>query len=246
MHLIGDTHTLGTLFKIIDSNNLRDSNLIHVGDFGLGFVSIAQDLKNLELIDEMLMETNNRLYVIRGNHDNPIFWDKSKGLNLPKLHNLVLVEDYSVFKIEDKNVLFVGGAISIDRQPRKEDFPYPSWWEDETFKYDPLKLDKAIVKAGNIDIVVTHTAPSFCKPRKGSKSSIVDHYAVIEKAHGNNLCEELDKERLNVDELYNDLITHYKKTPSHWFYGHFHSSWKEKISKINFVLLGINEVYEVK
>ena len=111
MYFIGDTHGMRPVFSIVDRFKIEKSNLIHVGDFGLGFVSIMQDVKNLEVIDEMLIDTQNKLFVVRGNHDNPIFWDKSKGLNLPKLHNIHLVDDYSVLDIENKKILCVGGGI---------------------------------------------------------------------------------------------------------------------------------------
>src|SRR5688572_8861392 len=142
MYLIGDTHSMRKVLHMIHDNNWTGQNLVHVGDFGLGFVSMEQDIKNLEAVDEALMDTGNHLYVIRGNHDNPIFWDKSKGVNLPKLRHLHLIDDYTVCNIEGKNILFVGGAISIDRRPRMDDVPWPSWWADEVFKYDPIKLDK--------------------------------------------------------------------------------------------------------
>jgi len=244
MYIIGDTHGLRPVFSIIDKHKLQDQNLIHVGDLGLGFVSIEQDINNLKTIDEMLIETNNHLYVIRGNHDNPIFWNKSKGLNLPKLHNFHLVDDYTVIKIENKNILFVGGAISIDRRPRMDDVPYPSWWADEIFKYDKIKLDKAIANL-NVDIVITHTAPSFCYPKGVGNVDIVDYYHVIEAQHGIDLKQELMTERLQVSMLYHDLTSLCKQNPTHWFYGHFHSTKKQKIDNIEFNLLNINELYKV-
>lgn len=244
MLLIGDTHGLRPVFNIIDKHRIENQNLVHVGDFGLGFVSVEQDIKNLLLMDEMLVETNNKLYVIRGNHDNPIFWDKSKGLNLPRFHNLYLVDDYTVMKIEEKNVLFVGGATSIDRRPRMEDLPWPSWWKDEVFQYDEEKLGKLFNKDIKIDVVVTHTAPSFCHPI-GSKNDLVDAYVAIEKSHEEDLRFELEHERGLVDKLYSELTVFYNQRPSHWFYGHFHSSKETKKDGTLFRLLNINEVYEL-
>lgn len=244
MYFIGDTHGLKPVFTIIDKHKFNDEKLIHVGDFGLGFNEIGYDIKNLLLTDEMLLDTNNHLYVIRGNHDNPIFWNKRYGLNLPKLHNLHLLDDFTVKTIEGKNILFAGGAISIDRRPRMEDYPNPTWWVDEEFKYQRLKLDEAVTKFKNIDIVVTHTAPDFCHPTD-SNVEIVNHYHSIESLHGRNLKGELQKERMEVTEMYNDLTLHYKKIPSHWFYGHFHSTKKKVHNGTTFKLLNINEVYEI-
>lgn len=243
MIFIGDTHGLRPIFSIIDRHNLTSQNLIHVGDLGLGFVSIQQDIKNLDVLDEMLIETNNHLYAIRGNHDNPIFWDKSKGLNLPKYHNIHLVEDFEVIKIENKHVLFAGGAISIDRRPRMSDLPWPTWWKDEVFKYDEEKMEQNIY-GKDIDIVVTHSAPDFCFPQ-GSNNYLVNEYAIVEYQHGIKLHDELAEERGEITRMYSDLKHGFGKKPKYWFYGHFHNTKSEDINGTIFKLLNINEIYDV-
>lgn len=238
MIFIGDTHGIRPVFEVIDKNKIENSNLIHVGDFGLGFEEITKDVNNLKILDEMLIETNNYLYVIRGNHDNPIFWDKSKGLNLPKFHNLRLVDDYTAIPIEGKLILFVGGAISIDRTFRVDDRPYPSWWKDEEFK---LNKDSRFTP-NNIDIVVTHTAPHFCMPISDDVP-IVNNYHAIEKQHGNDLKSDLKIERHNLTQLYETIIKWSK--PKLWFYGHFHTSYDREIDGIRFIGLSINELKEI-
>ncbi len=243
MYFLGDTHGIRPIFTIIDKHKLENQNLIHVGDLGLGFQEITRDVSNLLTLDEMLQETNNKLYVIRGNHDNPIFWDKSKGLWLPKFHNLHLLEDYSVVNIEGKTIFFVGGAVSIDRLPRISEFP-PTWWEDEKFKFKWDKIGEIFKNTSKIDIVVTHTAPGFAHPQN-DYVPIVDHYCEIEKKHGYDLRAKLREERDLVSKLY-DEIKAYNYKPSHWIYGHFHNTKKEIISGIEFKLLNINELYEVK
>lgn len=245
MYFIGDTHGIRPIFNIIDRHKLENQNLIHVGDLGLGFMGIANDVKNLEILDEMLIETNNHLYAIRGNHDNPIFWDRSKGLNLPKFHNIHLVEDFSLLKIENKNVLFAGGAVSIDRRPRMDDVPWPSWWKDEVFKYDEEKLKFLLHDNRPVDIVVTHSAPDYCHPR-GSDNYLVNQYAMIEKQHGADLHQELAEERAEISRFANDLLLNYGKKPTHWFYGHFHSHKRQKIGGMIYQLLDINELHELK
>lgn len=242
MYFIGDTHGMRPVFSIVDRLKIEKSNLIHVGDFGLGFVSIMQDVKNLEVVDEMLMDTQNKLYVVRGNHDNPIFWDKSKGLNLPKLHNIHLVDDYSVLDIEGKKILCVGGGISIDRQIRKDDRPYPSWWQDEEFQWHPGKFNRVVNNHKTMDIIVTHSAPSACYPR-GVDAPIVNDWHNIELQHGNNLKGELQMERKKIDMLKDAILKAYK--PTNWFYGHFHTSKTEVIDSVKFQALNINEICEI-
>ena len=242
MYFIGDTHGMRPVFSIVDRFKIEKSNLIHVGDFGLGFVSIMQDVKNLEVIDEMLIDTQNKLFVVRGNHDNPIFWDKSKGLNLPKLHNIHLVDDYSVLDIENKKILCVGGGISIDRQIRKDDRPYPSWWKDEEFQWHPGKFNRVVNNHNTMDIIVTHSAPSACYPR-GVDAPIVNDWHNVELQHGNNLKGELQMERKKIDMLKDAVLKAYK--PTNWFYGHFHTSKTEIIDLVKFQALKINEICEI-
>lgn len=242
MYFIGDTHGMRPVFSIVDRLKITNSNLIHVGDFGLGFVSIMQDVKNLEVVDEMLMDTQNKLYVVRGNHDNPIFWDKSKGLNLPKLHNIHLVDDYSVLYIENKKILCVGGGISIDRQLRKDDRPYPSWWQDEEFQWHPGKFNRVVNNHSTMDIIVTHSAPSACYPR-GVDAPIVNDWHNVELEHGNKLKGELQMERKKIDMLKDAVLKAYK--PTNWFYGHFHTSKTEIIDSVKFQALNINEICEI-
>lgn len=244
MHFVGDTHGIGTFLRIMEKKRWENQNIIHVGDFGLGFVEITRDINNLLAMDEALTESGNHLYVIRGNHDNPIFWDKSKGLNIPRLHNLHLVEDFTMINIEGKNVLFAGGAISIDRRPRMDEIPWPSWWKDEVFRYDEDKLESALYGTTGPDIVVTHSAPDFCHP-VSADNYLVNNYHAIEMAHGFNLHEELAAERAEFTRFYNDLVMNYEYKPRFWFYGHFHSTKEQRRNGTLFKLLNINETYEV-
>lgn len=245
MIIIGDIHSIKPIFELIDKNKWEGQNLIQVGDFGLGFQEIRRDIENLLLLDEALVESNNKLYVVRGNHDNPIFWDKSKGLNLPKFHNLVLVQDYQVITIENKNVLFIGGAISLDRKVREFEKPYPTWWKDEEFIYNYSKLFTAC-KNINLDVVITHNSPDFAYPAQAVTSYLVDHYHQFELQHGGDLKKDINNERLDITEMYNNITIDFRLRPKYWCYGHFHESHIENIDGTEFKLLDIKEAYEIK
>lgn len=247
MKLVGDTHGLSALKNIINSKNITGENIIHVGDFGLGFRDLISDMKSLIDLNDFLSCNGNKLYVIRGNHDNPIFWQPGR-LKMPKLYSIDLVPDYGVRLIEDKIILFIGGAISIDRLARIGDY---DWWPDEEFIYDEYILETAINKIKSLgktlDIVVTHTAPDSCYPR-GTNNQLVQNYINLEATHGfmgRNLEQELIEERLKLTTLKYDLIDA-GLIPKQWFFGHFHSSKTETIDDIEFNLLNINEVKHIK
>lgn len=232
---------MNKIFDIIDKNDLKDCNIIQVGDYGLGFQTIDRDIHNLLLTDEMLIENNINLYILRGNHDYRIFWDKKMGLKLPKFHNLHLVEDHTTKIIEGKNIYFAGGAISIDRSSRIFDNSYDYYEEFNFTKENEQNIIKNSIGL-NIDIVVTHSSPDFCYPKE--ISNLVKNYHLQEKqVLGTNLIQDLQNERKHITKMYNAL-SKYNKIEK-WIYAHFHSSHTEIINNTEFKLLNINELYEI-
>jgi len=134
----------------------------------------------------------------------------------------------------DKQILFLGdihgnwnellfGAVSVDRTGRRVGV---SHWEDEGVVFNRDACQK-------VDILVTHTAPSYCFPQQFNE--IVYGWA-REDAY---LIEDLTEERAVMDEIFKLC------SPSLHFYGHFHSSWAEKINGCESRLLDINEIYEL-
>lgn len=236
MYFIGDTHGLRSLFQIIDKHKLESQNLIHVGDLGLGFQDVKRDIANLEVLEEALNETGNNLYAIRGNHDNPIFWNGN--LRLPKFHNIHLVRDHTFLNIEKKRLYLAGGATSIDRIIRMNEAE-PTWWSGEKYQ----RIDEKTVLPG-IDIVVTHTAPDFAYPQN-DYVEIVNHYCDIESKHGSDLRKELREERKDLSDLHAHIIREGSR-PTHWIYGHFHKHYEEIHDNTKFIGLGINELYKLK
>ena len=114
MIFVGDLHgNWGHLKWAIKQKQLKDENIIQVGDFGVGFSSYEHDMEKLQQLNDFLKEKNITLYVWRGNHDNPYFFDGTVNMT-----NLKLLPDYTLTIIEGKGVLGVGGATSIDRRPR--------------------------------------------------------------------------------------------------------------------------------
>lgn len=245
MYFIGDTHGLSAMKNTLNMSKIENQNLIHVGDFGLGFQEIHRDLADLDNLDTELGDVGNKLYVIRGNHDNPIFWNRRYGLNLPRYQNIILVDDYTVLKIENKNVLFMGGAISIDRAVRSAEHP-PTWWIDEKFLFALGRIDAIAKKVDKIDIVVTHTAPGFAYPyiKSGFPKLVTQWIELDNQYFGEDLKYEMISEREQLTKIATRLEDH-KLLPDYWFYGHFHNSHIEDHGKTKFVGLGVKELYKL-
>lgn len=231
MVLIGDIHgTFRTLVKEIE--NGTEKNIIQVGDFGLGFRTRGRDLEFLRELDGLLKEKGKKLYVLRGNHDDPSFWN---GQYDDSFENIDLVTDYSIVTIEGYKVLFVGGALSIDRKQRAKGVDY---WEGEEFQYEEDVLLDSFKQWGNPDIVVTHTAPSLCYPREFN--DLVYSFARLDST----LLTDLSVERSLVDRLYD--VVRAQQQPKYWVYGHFHSDRQEERDGTKFILLGIGSTINLK
>lgn len=228
MIFIGDIHGNFEYIKyLVNSRHIEDANFIQVGDFGVGFDKKHVDLAALYRLNEILEKANCHLYVIRGNHDDPRYFN-----GVFEFRYLHLVPDYTVINIEGKRVLFVGGATSIDRVYRKEN-KY-GWWEDEVFVLDEGKL----LKMYNIDVVVTHNSPDFCWPL--DVNGLVLSFA----AKDATLLEDLRNERKDLTRMY-DLLAMNNDIHS-WYYGHFHNSQLTEYKGTDFRLLGIEETYELR
>lgn len=245
MIFLGDTHGNFNYVKwYIDQRKIRDNQIIHVGDYGVGFLDTEFKERNqMGIFNKWLRERGLVMHVFRGNHDNPNYFNGEFMYTNLKFH-----PDYTILEIEGKRLLGVGGALSIDRVPRRKanleaaryNRTQRFYWADEKFVLDEEKT-RAF---RDIDIVVTHTAPEFVYPVNGGKTWPYIVKQFIDQGDP-DLGKDLMEERATVTEFYrilkknNDNITH-------WFYGHFHTDKMEVIGNITFKLLNINELYELE
>jgi predicted phosphodiesterase len=228
MLFIGDIHgAIATLGGEIARMKVTGQTLIQVGDFGIGFHRLTTDTDLLDLVNGVFQRHDVKLLVIRGNHDNPAWFDGSKIY----WSNIEFLPDYSVREVEGKKILFIGGAISIDRTYRTEGKDY---WEEEDFILDRDKLSTM----RGIDMVVTHTAPSFVYPI-GCDAPIVNSFAKVDL----HLKPDLIAERNRVASAYR--IIRENNDPKEWIYGHFHASHSEVYEGCKFTLLNIGETYQI-
>jgi predicted phosphodiesterase len=248
MIFLGDTHGNNNYIKwYIKNRKIENTNIIHVGDFGVGFIGEFQERNNLGEFNKFLREKGITLYVFRGNHDNPDYF-KGQYFDGPMAFtNIKLCPDYTILELEGKKILGVGGAISIDRIPRRKmnmdaarvGGEQRYHWGDEEFVLDEEKTREF----RDIDIVVTHTAPEFVYPVNSGKTW---PFIVQQFIDGGdvNLGQDLMDERAKVTEFHR--ILQKENNIKWWFYGHFHTEKMETIGNTTFKLLNINEMYELK
>jgi Icc-related predicted phosphoesterase len=144
-----------------------------------------------------------KIHFAPGNHEDWNDLDEhEKSSQLELMPNVFYMPKGSVVTLPDgRNVLFFGGAESIDKAYRIEGV---DWFRQEVATYaDLYLLDKITCK---IDIVISHTAPD--------KFTAFD--ATMPERIGDPTRQILDY-----------ILDHFK--PSLWYFGHFHRPAKERI-----------------
>lgn len=228
--LIGDLHgAWSAIPRHLES--VENTCYIQVGDFGMGFDK--NEVEKLKKLNSFLKEKNSDLYIVRGNHDNPFwfngdFYDHVKS----EFTNIIFIPDYTVLKINNENILFIGGAISIDRIPRmkrgviNETVEY---WPDEKIMFDYEKASNY----RNIDRMVCHTAPNFAMP--WSLGKIVHHFAENDKS----LIKDVTDERNKLTDIVDIIMSN--NNLKGYYYGHFHNHYRTYKNNCEFICVDIEQ-----
>lgn len=239
---LGDIHgNFNIISQYVNRFDIKDTYIIQVGDFGVGFKSLVKETRQLEDINTTLSKRNVFLYAIKGNHDKPSYFENDPfGFS-----NIKLVADYTVLNLAGKNILCIGGAISIDRtdrytkKQREGIFDVTNgneeWWPNEEFNY----IDEKLVNLRDINIVVTHTSPDYCWPDNSNGfAPIVNDYAKRDTDLKMALLDERRKMSMafHTIKMNNDIEFHY--------YGHFHKNIVTEMHGTKHRLLGVGELWE--
>lgn len=216
-------------FYIKERYKIENADIIQVGDFGAGFYKINYYNTELKRLNEILKKLNNKMYVIRGNHDDPSFFDGSW-----KLSNLELIPDNTVLELEDESIFCLGGAVSVDRIRRIKD-GHDGYWENEKIAPDWEKIKKLRGLTG----IVAHSCPDFAPPIR--KSNI--EFAL---KNDSSLLADLNEERDTLTKVFHELAL--TNNLSFWCYGHFHGNEEMSNKPVDifdtaFKFLDINEFF---
>lgn len=252
-YVLGDLHgAVDTLRGGIKSRKLSDCNLIIAGDIGLGFSSYKVHLQEYQYLNKFLQSCNIELIVLRGNHDDPAYFNRDTNIDEHFLmSNVKVIPDYTVVSVNRENALLIGGATSIDRKYRirerktrinqwlsyhpkltyaeADNMFSKGYWEGEQPFLSTDSIDELTEDGILISTVITHTCPSFAFPQ--TKKGVEEWMA-----YDNKLADDLDKERGTMDAIYA-----YLKDKGHeikeWVYGHYHTHHQSEYENVIFTTL---------
>ena len=237
LYFLGDTHGYTRIPKLVNKR-MGGGVIFHVGDFGIGFTNRVNELRNLKTLNDKLGNLDIKLYVIRGNHDDPKYFKESvkrQDVEDLNLDNVVLLSDHTMVTVTindvNKNIYCNGGAVSIDRMGRVFDVSY---WSDEKFICpDDEELEKIV----EVDIIVTHTRPNGVWPY--TYNSLVEHFLMEDS----NLDYDLKRESKRMFDMFEVIRKNNTHDITH-YYGHFHNSFTDFVDNIKHVCLDIGEIKE--
>jgi len=153
MRFIGDVHGKYDRYKKIIENC---EGSVQVGDMGVGFFVEDYHTGRRALANppyDAMVAGNHRF--IRGNHDNP---------NTCRNHTQWIPDG----KVEN-DILFVGGAWSIDRDYRTEGL---NWWSDEQLSISEFQVVIDTACTIQPKIIVSHDCPLSVVPHLFNKEPI--------------------------------------------------------------------------
>ena len=203
IRFIGDVHGKFERYKRLIKNHERTRQ---VGDMGVGFFKLLGD-ERIPTANPPFdaMERGDNRY-IRGNHDN---------LSVCKQQKHWIEDGY-----REDNIMYIGGAASIDRVYRTEGL---SWWADEELSYEELlKLYDDYVQFKPA-IMVTHTCPLFVIPY------LVPH---------------IYPQDFRSEKAFEAMFAEHR--PDVWIFGHWHTSVDMVILGTRFVCLNELEVLDLE
>lgn len=159
--ITGDIHGDLSLKRIKKAIEMGYDLLIVVGDFGYLWDNSKEELKTLEIIENMPIT----ILFIDGNHENfnllkeyPI--SKWNGGNVRFIRkNIIHLLRGEVFNINDKKYFTFGGAKSVDRFMRTENVDF---WEEEMPNLEEMNkgISNLEINENKVDYILTHTCSS--------------------------------------------------------------------------------------
>jgi hypothetical protein len=199
VRFIGDAHGKFDRYKKIIQDAERS---VQIGDMGIGFLrrDCNGDLKRTANPPHALMVKHSARF-LRGNHDAP---------EACKRHSQ-WIADGTV----ENDMMFIGGATSIDRVYRVEN---ESWWRDEECSMSQLNHFVEVYATVRPRIMVTHEVPE----------SIADG---ILAATNRSKIELGSRTRQALEGM---LSIH---APEIWIAGHWHVDIDQVVNGTRFIVL---------
>jgi len=183
------------------------SALILLGDYD------AHTASDIDQLKDLLAAYSVDYYLLRGNHDNPLYWQDRGISSLFEDSYFHFLHELDCIQWGESKILTVNGAVSVDRTCIR--FDRGNCWPDiEPVPKDAVdQIQKLREQHGEFDVLISHTGIIIGKT---IKSEFTKSFASTDET----LLEDLEKERdlMQRIQIASGVERHY--------FGHFHQSWR--------------------
>jgi hypothetical protein len=207
VYVTGDTHCPIDIKKLNSESFpegktlTKDDIVIILGDFGLLWKDIPD--KEEKYWTNWLNNKPWTTLFVDGNHENhnrlkqlpekTMFGGKVGEVS----HSIFHLKRGEVYTFNDKKVISIGGAMSTDKQYRRENI---SWWKEELLSYQEENYVLDQIQLHRPNVILSHTCPTCL---------------VFE------ILNDCSKYNDPVSKFFNHVLTIYEDF-EHWYFGHFH------------------------
>lgn len=249
IYATGDLHgNFEAITYNIKQHDLQNCAIIVCGDIGIGFEKEQYYTNEFNKIEKVCSKRNVNVVLGRGNHDKKSMFD---GTHFTTFEHIHVIPDWTIITVNSINILWVGGAISVDRYMRintnmlnemkyrryhanetaeeVEENYYKIYWEDEEPIIDITKYMEICNDGIKIDCICSHTCPSCAYP---SSKLGISKWLELDQT----LNDDINRERNIMYEIL--LMLKEENHPvTSWMYGHFHSNNIEIVDGVKFCLI---------
>lgn len=198
--LVGDVHgvygnDMGDALTTVVERLKFHGDVVFMGDVGLGFPNDPKGESSVGMLGDIAENFGLRIWLIRGNHDNPSVWKAAVDGTLTVPENVHFLQQ-GYCRICDKLAYILPGGLSIDLLGRTENY---DWWRDEGVS--PIGMSEDIPK---VELLLSHVGPKppLLRPLPPALPQGIHDLADAEQ-------DILDKVALML-------------RPTDWVYAHYH------------------------
>lgn len=218
-YITGDTHRDFTSVHDLP----KGSTLIILGDAGINYFLNEEDKE----LKEYLNSLGITFLCVQGNHEErpeniPTYKEKimygGKVFIEDDYPNLIFLKNGEVYIINNKKVLVIGGAYSIDKNIR---LTYGwHWFKDEQLNKSEMNMILEKYQGTHVDVILSHTSPKKYEPVEVFLSGI---------------------DQNTVDKTMEEFLDTVEETIKYdkWYCGHYHT--EKIVDKIEFMFENIKE-----
>jgi hypothetical protein len=215
VYLAGDIHdNYATFENNLEKLDLRNCIIIFVGD--MDFKDAESAFNRFQLLDKELAKRNITSFVIRGNHDNPVLWDKNSQDYIElwrEFKSFTPIGPHTELNINGNIGAVVSGAVSLNRSLLEEGKNY---WKEGDFPEAPYDMENFGENRTHVDFIIGHSGPiydTFLK-EAGGEYEKYSHFFKEDK----ELQDDLKREQ----DYFKQILRRFR--PRRWYCGHYHVS----------------------